>query len=136
MLKSRKFWAYEPCQNADIKQEYFDTYKIKGRFYDDAIFFYDQLGIAPHPSMRMPTHLTNAEISTISFINNQIDIITIKILLHLLPYTKIISLKFCSNDFEMSNFEYLITNLISKQNNIYHFSYEWNDKLKLPNNFF
>ena len=134
MLKSRKFWAYEPCQAAEIKQEFIDNYKIKGRFYDDVLVFYDQIGIAPHPSLRMPINSGSTEVNSVSFINNQVDINTLRILIHLLPYTKIVSLKFCSNDFEINNLEFLISSIITKQNNIYYFSYEWNDKFRIENN--
>ena len=132
MLKSRKFWAYEPSQSFEIKQEIFDNYKIKGRFFDDVLFFYDQMGIAPHPGLRAPSNREAFDVNSVNLINNKVDINTIKILLHLLPYTKIISLKLCSNDFDISNLEYLINSLVTKQNNIYYFSYEWNDKLSTP----
>ena len=103
MLKSRKFWAYEPSQSFEIKQEIFDNYKIKGRFFDDVLFFYDQMGIAPHPGLRAPSNREAFDVNSVNLINNKVDINTIKILLHLLPYTKIISLKLCSNKIASSD---------------------------------
>ena len=129
MLKSKKFWAYEPSQSYDLKQEVFDNYKIKGRFYDDVLYFFDQMGIAPHPGLRAPANRESFDVNAVNLINNKVDVNTIKILIHLLPYTKIISLKLCSNDFEINNLELLVNSLVSKPNNIYYVSYEWNDKL-------
>lgn len=131
MLKSKRFWAYEPCQAFELKQEFMDNYKIKGKFYDDVLYFYEQMGVAPHPSLKSPIGKEQGEPSSLSFINNKVDINTIKIMLHLLPFIKIVSLKFCSNLFEIDNLSYLINNLISKQNNIFFLMYEWNPQLTI-----
>ena len=131
MLKNKKFWAYEPCQDSQLKQELFENYKVKGRFYDDAMFFYDQMGIAPHPSLRMPANREVVDINSLSVINSMIDINSLKILVHLLPFTKIVALKFCDNNFEIDNLDFLINSLITKQNNVFFVSFEWNDKLMI-----
>jgi hypothetical protein len=39
MLKSRKFWAYEPCQASELKDEIFENYKPKGKFNEDIQYF-------------------------------------------------------------------------------------------------
>ena len=138
MLKSRKFWAYEPCQSYEIKQEIFDNYKIKGKFHDDVQYFYDLIGIAPHPCFKIKASKSDpanppVELSSLEVINSKIDINTLKIIFYLLPYTKIYNMKFISNDWDINNLEYLINSLLEKQNNIYYLSFEWNDKLNIDN---
>ena len=49
----------------------------------------------------------------------------------MLPNTKIYSMKFISNYWDINNFEYLVNSLLDKPNNIYYLSYEWNDKLSI-----
>ena len=131
MLKSKKFWSYDLCQTSQLRQELFDNYKIKGKFYEDVLYFYKEIGIAPHPSLRQPTNKEITEVTSISFINSKVDLNTLKILIHLLPYSKIVSLKFCTNNFDINNLEYLIDSILTKQNNVFFFSYEWNDKLSI-----
>ena len=136
MLKSRKFWAYEPCQSYDIKQEIFDNYKIKGKLHDDVQYFYDLIGIAPHPCFKLKQSKSDplnppVELSSLEVINSKIDINTLKIIFYLLPYSKIYNMKFISNDWDRNNLEYLINSLLEKPNNIYYFSFEWNDKLNI-----
>ena len=115
MLKSKKFWSYDLCQTSQLRQELFDNYKIKGKFYEDVLYFYKEI----------------TEVTSISFINSKVDLNTLKILIHLLPYSKIVSLKFCTNNFDINNLEYLIDSILTKQNNVFFFSYEWNDKLSI-----
>ena len=136
MLKSRKFWAYEPCQSFDIKQEIFDNYKIKGKLHDDVQYFYDLIGIAPHPCFKLKQSKGDpsnppVELSSLDVINSKIDINTLKIIFFLLPYTKIYNMKFISNDWDINNLEYLFNSILEKQNNIYYLSFEWNDKLNI-----
>ena len=137
MLKSRKFWAYEPCQSYEIKQETFDNYKIKGKFHDDVQFFYDLIGVAPHPCFKLKQNKvsdpssTPPELSSIEIINSKVDINTLKIIFYMLPHTKVYNMKLISNDWDINNLEYLINSLIDKPNNIYYLSYEWNDKLNI-----
>jgi hypothetical protein len=136
MLKSRKFWAYEPCQAFEIKQEIFDNYKIKGKLHDDVQYFYDLIGIAPHPCFKLKQSKADpanppVELSSLEVINSKIDINTLKIIFFLLPYTKIYNMKFISNDWDINNLEYLINSILEKTNNIYYLSFEWNDKLNI-----
>ena len=136
MLKSRKFWAYEPCQSFEIKQEIFDNYKIKGKFHDDVQYFYDLISIAPHPCFKIKQIKSDpnnppVELSSLEIINSKIDINTLKIIFFLLPYSKIYNMKFISNDWDINNLEYFINSLLEKPNNIYYLSYEWNDKLNI-----
>ena len=137
MLKSRKFWAYEPCQSYEIKQEIFDNYKIKGKFHDDVQFFYDLIGVAPHPCFKLRQNKASdpssspPELSSIEIINSKVDINTLKIIFYMLPHTKVFNMKLISNDWDINNFEYLINSLIEKPNNIFYLSYEWNDKLNI-----
>ena len=136
MLKSRKFWAYEPCQAFELKDELFENYKMKGKFYEDVQFFYDIIGTAPHPCFKIKQYKLDpqkepAELNSLEVINSKIDINTLKILFYMLPNTKIYNMKFISNDWDINNFEYLITSILEKPNNIYYLSYEWNDKLNI-----
>ena len=59
------------------------------------------------------------------------DINTIKIIFYLFPSSKITTLKFCNNNFNIKALESLINNLLTKPNNIYNFTYEWNDKISI-----
>ena len=136
MLKSRKFWAYETCQSAEIKDEIFDNYKPKGKFHEDIQYFYDVIGIAPHPCFKLKQNKLEpqkekdqSESQSLDIINSKIDINTLKIIFYMLPNTKIYSMKFISNYWDINNFEFLVNSLLDKPNNIYYLSYEWNDKL-------
>ena len=73
---------------------------------------------------------------SISFNNVLVDINTIKIIFFLFPTSKITTLKFCSNNFNIKSLECLITYLLTKPNNIYNFTYEWNDKISIEGNLF
>ena len=138
MLKSRKFWAYEPCQAFELKDEIFENYKPKGKFNEDIQFFYDIIGTAPHPCFKLKQKNVDpqkekeqVELQSLDVINSKIDINTLKIIFYMLPNTKIYNMKFISNDWDIDNFEYLINSLLERQNNIYYLSYEWNDKLSI-----
>ena len=136
MLKSRKFWAYDPCQSFELKDEVFDNYKMKGKFSEDIQYFYDTIGTAPHPCFKLKQFKLDpqkdpAELQSLEVINSKIDINTLKIIFYILPNTKIYNMKFISNDWDVNNLEYLINSLIEKPNNIYYLSYEWNDKLSI-----
>lgn len=137
MLKSRKFWAYEPCQNYEIKQEVFDNYKMKGKFHDDIQYFYDLIGTAPHPCFKLKQIKASdpsnppPELSSLEIINSKVDINTLKIIFYMLQYSKIYNMKLISNDWDINNLEYLINSLIEKTNNIYYLTFEWNDKLNI-----
>ena len=135
MLKSRKFWAYGPCQSFNLKQEIFDNYKVKNKFNEDVQYFYDIIGTAPHPCFKLKQNkLDNnqkeqVELQSLEVINSKIDINTLKIIFFMLPYTTIFNMKLISNDWDINNLEYLINSILDKPNNIYYLSYEWNDKL-------
>ena len=43
MLKSKKFWCYEISENFDLTEEMFQNYKRKGKFYEDGLYFYEQI---------------------------------------------------------------------------------------------
>ena len=136
MLKSRKFWAYEPCQSFELKQEIFDNYKMKGKFHDDVQYFYDVIGIAPHPCFKIKQIKSEngtpiSELTSLEILNSKVDINTLKIIFFLLPHTKIYNLKLISNDWDIDNLEFFITSLLEKSNNIYNLSFEWNDKLNV-----
>ena len=136
MLKSRKFWAYEPCQAFDLKDDLFENYKMKGKFNEDVQYFYDLIGTAPHPCFKLKQYKQDpqkepVELQSLEVINSKIDINTLKIIFYMLPNTKIYNMKLVSNDWDINNFEYLINSLLEKPNNIYYLSYEWNDKLSI-----
>ena len=77
-----------------------------------------------HPSLRKLSHI-ESEINSIEIFNYKVDKNTIKILIHILPYTRITCLKFGMNDWELSNLELLIDGIVNTQNNIYNLSLDW-----------
>ena len=130
MLKSRRFWCYDVCNEYNISEEIFNTYKQKGRFFEDAAYFYESLiGTGPHPSLKNKQNFPESPI--LSFNNILVDINTIKIIFFLFPSSKITTLKFCNNNFNVKTLECLINYLLTKPNNIYNFTYEWNDKISI-----
>ena len=131
MLKSRKFWCYNVCNDYTITEEVFNTYKQKGKFFEDAAYFYESLiGTGPHPSLKNKSGAA-LESPILSFNNVLVDINTIKIIFFLFPSSKITTLKFCNNNFNIKTLECLINYLLTKPNNIYNFTYEWNDKISI-----
>lgn len=122
-----KFWTYDYCQNFELKQEFIDAYKQKGKFFEDALYFFDYMSTSPHPMFKQEKE--SIEPYFINFTNIKIDINTLKILFTLLPNSKIITLKCSSNSFEFSNFEYLINQILNKPTNIYNLILEWNDEV-------
>ena len=135
MLKSRKFWCYNVCNDFNISEEIFNAYKQKGRFFEDASYFYESLiGTGPHPSLKNKSGVVESPI--LSFNNILVDINTIKIIFYLFPTSKITTLKFCNNNFNIKTLECLINYLLTKPNNIYNFTYEWNDKISIDGNLF
>jgi hypothetical protein len=94
------------------------------------------IGIAPHPCFKLKQNKLEpqkekdqSESQSLDIINSKIDINTLKIIFYMLPNTKIYSMKFISNYWDINNLEYLINSLLDKPNNVYYLSYEWNDKL-------
>jgi hypothetical protein len=130
MLKSKKFWSYEICEKFDLTEEMFQNYKKKGKFYEDGLYFYDQIGIGAHPAIKA----TQGNIpSVITFQNVLVDTNTIKILFYLLPSSKVTSLRFSSNKFNLQNLEFIIENLFTTENGINTIIYEWNDTITIDN---
>ena len=128
MLKSKKFWCYDICNDFNLSDEIFVAYKQKGKFYEDANYFYESLiGTGPHPSIKNKPGAQ--EPTVLTFNNVLVDINTLKIIFYLFPTSKVTTLKFSNNNFNLKSLEYLITNLLTKQNGIYNFTYEWNDKI-------
>lgn len=135
MLKSRRFWCYEVCNDYNISDEIFATYKQKGRFYDDVTYFYESLiGTGTHPALKAKQG--TEESPMLSFNNVLVDINTIKIIFYLFPSSKITTLKFSQNNFNLKTLECLVTYLLTKPNNIYNLTYEWNDKISIEGNLF
>ena len=128
MLKSRKFWCYDVCNEYNLSEEIFAAYKQKGKFYEDANYFYESLiGTGPHPSIKNKPGLEEPTILT--FNNVLVDLNTLKIIFYLFPSSKVTTLKFSNNNFTIKSLDYLINSLLTKQNGIYNFTYEWNDKI-------
>ena len=128
MLKSKKFWCYDICNEFNLSDEIFVAYKQKGKFYEDANYFYESLiGTGPHPSLKNKPGAQ--EPTVLTFNNVLVDINTLKIIFYLFPTSKVTTLKFSNNNFNLKSLEYLINNLLTKQNGIYNFTYEWNDKI-------
>jgi len=131
MQKSKKFWAYDFSQQQEIKQESLENAKLKGRFYDDlSSLYYEFLGSPPHPALKQPYGKEHTEPNAISFLNVLIDINTLRMLFHVIPNSKILTLKFSSNLLDFSNFEFLINSVLGKSNNIFNFIFEWNSEFK------
>jgi hypothetical protein len=129
MLKSKKFWNYDACESIEIKQETLDMYKQKGRIYEDINYFYDQMGIGVHNSLKQPFGKDHYDPSGFSFVNIMVDINTLMILFTVLPNSRVVTLKFSCNNLDVNNLEYLINAVLHKPNNIYNFVFEWNSKL-------
>ena len=126
-MKSKKFWSYEVCSQFNLTEEILSTSKKRNKFYEDALYFYEMMGTGPHPSIK---HLQgNANPTSINFNNVLVDINTIKIFFHLLPTSKITTLKLNNNNFTLKCLESLVKNLTEKENNINNISYEWNSEI-------
>jgi hypothetical protein len=129
-----KFWNFEITHYiTESKPGLLESYKPKGKYSEDYNGLFELLGTSPHPSMRLPLGKEHIEPPFLSFQHILVDINTIKILLILLGCSKIVSLKFCSNNFEVPALETLINGLINKSNSIYTLVFEWNHTLKLEN---
>ena len=125
MLKSKKFWSYDICEKFNLTEEMFNNYKKKGKFYDDGMYFYEQIGTGAHPAIKA----TQGTVPTvISFQNVLVDLNTLKILFMLLSSSKVTTLRFSSNKFNLPNLEFMIDSLLNKPNGVYNLTYEWNDK--------
>ena len=123
-MKSKKFWSYEVCTQFNLTEEVLASGKQRGKFYEDALLFYELMGTGPHPSIKKLQGNTSPTV--VNFNNVLLDINTIKILFHLLPNTKITTLKFSNNNFNLKSLECLVKCLTEKENNINNLSYEWN----------
>lgn len=138
MLKNKKFWTYETCQAYDLRQEQLESVKVKGRFYEDVNALYDIMATTPHPSLKLLYGKDYIEPSVISFNNILVDINTLKILFNLLHNTKIVTLRFSTNNFEIETLEFLVNNLLNtngfKSSNIYSVIIDWNDKITKDKN--
>ena len=44
MLKNKKFWSFEICSQFNLTNDIFTSAKNKGKFYEDALYFYDLMG--------------------------------------------------------------------------------------------
>ena len=125
MLKSKKFWSYEICEKFNLTDEMLNNYKKKGKFYEDGLYFYEQIGTGAHPAIKA----TQGTVPTIiSFQNVLVDLNTLKILFMLLSSSKVTTLRFSSNKFNLNNLEFMIDSLFNKPNGVYNLTYEWNDK--------
>ena len=123
-MKSKKFWSYEICMQFNLTEEVLSSGKQRGKFYEDALFFYEMMGTGPHPSIK--SLQGNPSPTSINFSNVLLDINTIKIFFHLLPNSKITTVKFNNNNFNLKSLECLVKCLMEKENNINNLSYEWN----------
>ena len=93
-------------------------------------YFYESLiGTGTHPALKAKQG--TEESPMLSFNNVLVDINTIKIIFYLFPSSKITTLKFSQNNFNLKTLECLVTYLLTKPNNIYNLTYEWNDKISI-----
>ena len=126
-----KYWSYDICQNLEtLPDKAIEAFKPKGRFYDDALSLYEILTISPHPALNSQVGKDTTDPSIIVFDNILVDINTLRIMFCLLPFTKIITLKFSKVSFEFINLEYLINNILSKPNNVINIFIEWNSDIR------
>lgn len=129
-----KIWNYEVNHYyTEPKAGTLDNFKLKGKYNDDCTALFELVGTFPHPSMRLPVGKEHVEPTYLSFSHILIDINTVKIMLNLLANSKIISLKFNSNNFEISVLESLVNGLLTKNNSVYTIVFEWNHCIKLEN---
>ena len=126
-MKSKKFWSYEVCSQFNLTDEVLASSKKRNKFYEDALYFYEIMGTGPHPSIKKLQGVQSP--TSINFTNVLIDINTIKIFFHLLPTTKITSIKLSCNNFNLKCLDYLVKNMTEKENNINNISYEWNSDI-------
>lgn len=132
MLRNKKFWSYEVCSQFNFTKEIFASAKQKGKFFEDALYFYDLIGTGPHPSFKKLYNTPSP--STINFSNVLIDLNTIKILFHLFPkYSTITSLKLSKNNFDLKTLDFLIKSILQEENSINNLTYEWNDEIVIDN---
>ena len=128
MLRNKKFWSYEISSQYNLTNEIFSSSKHKGKFFEDALYFYDLIGTGLHPSFKK-LYNTPSPIN-VNFNNVLIDINTLKIFFYLLPsYNTITTVKFSKNNFEIKTLEFLIKSFLEKENSITNLSYEWNDEI-------
>ena len=93
-------------------------------------YFYESLiGTGTHPALKAKPG--TEESPMLSFNNVLVDINTVKIIFYLFPSSKITTLKFSQNNFNLKTLECLVTYLLTKPNNIYNLTYEWNDKISI-----
>ena len=131
-MRSKKFWSFDVCTQFNLSNEIMSSAKLKGKFFEDALYFYDIIGTGPHPSIKKICN--NSSPSVINFSNVLIDINTLKILFYLLQnYNCVTSLKFSKNNFEIKTLEFLIQSLLNKENSITNLTYEWNDEIIIDN---
>lgn len=126
-MRSKKFWSYEISNQFNLTDEILNSGKQRNKFYEDALFFYEIMGTGPHPSIK--TLQGNSSPTSLNFNNVLLDINTIKIIFHLLPNSKITTLKLCNNNFNLKSLEFLMKCLCEKENNINNLSYEWNSEV-------
>ena len=132
MLRNKKFWSFEICTQFNLTNEMFSSSKNKGKFFEDAQYFYDLIGTGPHPSFKKLYNIPSPTV--INFSNVLIDINTLKIFFYLLPkYNTITTLKFSKNNFDIKTIEYIINSLLKEENTITNLTYEWNDEIEIDN---
>lgn len=129
-----KFWNYETNHHVvESKPGILENFKLKGKYNEDCLALYDLVGSCPHPAFRLSVGKEHLEPSFLNFQHILVDINTIKIMILLLNNSKVISLKFCSNNLEYAVLETLVNGLLTKNNSVYTLVYEWNYKVKLEN---
>ena len=128
MIRNKKFWCFEICNQYNLSNEILSSSKQKGKFFEDTLHFYDLMGTGPHPSFKKLYNTPSP--SVINFNNVLIDINTLKIFFYLLPkYNTISSIKFSKNNFQIKTLQFLIKSLLEKENSITNLTYEWNDEI-------
>ena len=128
LLKSKKFWFYNVCDQFELTDEMMASAKQHGKFYDDALSIFDLIGTGVHPSLKKFKN-SSKHPNTLFFNNVFVDINTIKIIFHLSSKYNINTLKFSCNNFNLKNLEYLINSIINKEHCVNNFTYEWNDQI-------
>lgn len=128
MLRSKKFWSFEMCTQFNLTNEILSSAKKRNKFYEDALYFFDMIGVGVHPSIKKL--YKNHSPSDITFDNTLVDINTLKIIFHLFSYfNSVKSLKFSNNNFDIKKIEFIVNSLLNKENSIENFTYEWNDEI-------
>lgn len=131
-ISPKEIWQFEYCNEFDLKQQHFQSFKSKGAINEDIIHLYEEImQSAVHPSI-VKSGLTSAEwinVKNIVFNNIKVDVNTVKILNFFLAKLKVVEIKFSNNNLPISILDLFVNDLFTTSNNIYSLNFEWNNTM-------